>query len=150
MEFTEGVFIMRVFVSLLIAIGLIFSTASAQDKPVNSKRLSKNISGHYILRYSNVSNRLDVLLLKSNQIKFHLIALLNTGSDSPHNGEIKDTIELKGNIAVYEAGKCKITLKFIDNKVQITESNVDDCGFGAFVTAKGTYIKRSVKPIFIH
>ncbi|MBI4853408.1 MAG: hypothetical protein HY819_16565 [Acidobacteria bacterium] len=130
---------------LFLVISLFTITITAQN---NKDKPTSNITGHYIFKKSNVANQLDIKHLNSNKIKFHLTAILITGSDSPHNGEIEAEIELKDNVAVYKEGSCKITLKFSNNKVQIAEENVDDCGFGAYVTAEGIYTKKSNKPIF--
>lgn len=107
-----------------------------------------NITGSYVLRYSNVRGSLNVQLLPNNQIKFSLVALLNTGSQETRNGVAEGTVRLKGNTAIYRSGECRISMKFLNNRVVVKEANVDDCGFGAFVTAQGTYLRRSRRPQF--
>jgi hypothetical protein len=137
---------MRILVSLILTI-LFASGVSAQNNSTMST-FNKNITGHYLFKRQNVKNQLDVLMLTSNKIRFHLIALLFTGSDLPHNGEIVGEINITDSTAKYEEGNCTITFKFSRNKVQVFESNIDDCGFGAFVTAEGTYRKTSNAPNF--
>jgi hypothetical protein len=133
---------MRRSFSLLIAAALACSVVLAQNS-----RTQNNVTGQYVLHYSNVSARLDVLLLPHSRIKFSLVALLATGRDS-HNGEAEGIVAVNKDTAVYEDGECRISMKFINGKVVVTEHNVDDCGFGAFVTAQGTYIRKSRKPRF--
>lgn len=106
------------------------------------------VTGRYELRYLNVRASLNVQLLPDNRIRFSLLALLNTAGGETRNGEVEGTVELKGNTAVYQSGQCRISMKFVNNRVVVSESNVDDCGFGAFVTAKGTYVRKSRKPRF--
>lgn len=107
-----------------------------------------SITGMYSLKYSNVSNRLDVLQLSKNKIKFYLTAVLK-GTNSPRNGEISGEATLKSNVATYDEDGCKCTLVFTKNKVHMTVPDGDACGFGAFVTADGDYRKYSERaPIF--
>lgn len=148
----KGMEKMNGLIKLLFLILLIVVTISAQTK-TTKKSIDKTvatdpITGHYTFRESNVINSLDVQLLSNNKIKFHLLALLKTGADSLHNGEVEDTVSIKDNVATYQEGNCKLVMKFIDNKVEVTEDNVDDCGFGAYVTAAGKYTKKSSKPKF--
>ena len=132
------------FVALLLACCLIH----ARGQQLKAGRAPDNITGHYVLRYSNVRSSLNVRLLPNSQIKFSLVALLETGGGSPRNGVVEATVALKNGTAVYEDGECRISMKFVTNKVIVQESNVEDCGFGAFVTAQGTYIRKSRKPRF--
>jgi len=56
---------------------------------------------------------------------------------------------LDKGVAIYESGKCKISMKFTLNKVAITESVENgDCGFGVNVSAAGPYRKIAGKPKF--
>lgn len=116
--------------------------------PKTEARARDQFTGRYELRYLNVRGSLNVQLRPNNRIKFSLVALLKTAGGETRNGEVEGTVELKGDTAVYKSGECRITMKFINNRVMVSESNVDDCGFGAFVTAKGTYIRKSRKPSF--
>lgn len=119
-----------------------------QAERPRAERSRDSVTGRYVLHYSNVRSSLNVLLLPNKQIKFSLIALLETGGGSPRNGVIEATVPLKHNTAVYQNGECRISMKFLNRRVEVTESNVDDCGFGAFVTAQGTYIRKSRRPRF--
>lgn len=111
-------------------------------------RTRDNITGQYTLRYSNVRGSLNVQLLPNDKIKFSLTALLTTRGGETRNGVVEATVALNDNTAVYEEGQCRISMKFLNNTVEVKESNVDDCGFGAFVTAQGTYTRKSRKPKF--
>ena len=113
-----------------------------------TERAPDNVTGRYVLRYSNVRSSLNVQLLPNSKIKFSLIALLETGGGSPRNGVVEATVTLKKNSAVYQSGECRISMKFLGQRVEVKERNVDDCGFGAFVTAQGTYVRKSRRPRF--
>jgi hypothetical protein len=127
---------------MLIVAALTCAATAGQNR-----HASNNVSGQYVLHSSNVSARLDVLQLPHGRIKFSLVALLATGRDS-HNGTAEGTVALNKDTAVYEDGECRISMKFVNSKVVVKEHNVQDCGFGAFVTAQGTYIRKSRKPKF--
>jgi hypothetical protein len=139
---------MRIAASLLFVALLACCLVPAQGEQLNARRTPDNITGHYVLRYSNVRSSLNVQLLPNSRIKFSLVALLETGGGSPRNGVVEATAALKNGTAVHEDGECKISMKFVGNKVIVQEKNVEDCGFGAFVTAQGTYIRKSRKPRF--
>ena len=128
----------------LLSCGLVYP----QAERLKAGRTRDDVTGRYVLRYSNVRGSLNVQLLPNNRIKFSLVALLETGGGATRNGVVEATVALKDNTAIYQDGECKISMKFLSHSVLVKESNVDDCGFGAFVTAQGTYIRRSRKPRF--
>ena len=111
-------------------------------------RASDHVTGQYVLRYSNVRGRLDAQLLPGNQVKFSLVALLETAGGSTRNGVAQGTVPLQGDTAIYREGECSISMRFLNAGVVVEESNVEDCGFGAYVTAQGTYVRRSRNPRF--
>jgi hypothetical protein len=131
------------FISLL-ACQLVY-TQGVRSRPARTR---DQFTGHYELRYSNVRGSLDVQRLPDNQVKFSLTALLNTSGGETRNGVAEGTVRLKGNTAIYRNGECRIIMKFLNNRVEVKETSVDDCGFGAFVTAQGTYTRKSRKPKF--
>lgn len=136
-------------VALLLSVYLLTCYLAYPEAVLTTANSARpNITGQYVLRYSNVRSSLNVLLLPNDKIKFSLTALLKTGGGETRNGVVEGTVALKNNIAIYRQGECRIYMKFLDNRVVVKESNVDDCGFGAFVTAQGTYIKKSRKPRF--
>jgi hypothetical protein len=136
--------------TILILLVSLFASQQGYAQALRSRpaRQPDQFTGHYVLRYSNVRGRLDVQRLPNNRIKFSLTALLVTSGGETRNGVAEGTVPLKGGTAIYRNGECRITMKFLNNRVEVKESNVDDCGFGAFVTAQGTYIRRSRKPGF--
>jgi hypothetical protein len=82
--------------------------------------------------------------LPGGRIKFQLVALWvsHNNPENIHNGELSGVVALENGLAIYESGTCKITMKFTSNRVAITESDENgDCGFGANVTAAGSYRK---------
>jgi hypothetical protein len=111
-------------------------------------RARYHVTGQYVLRHSNVRGRLDAQLLPGNQVKFSLVALLEPAGGSTRNGVAQGTVPLQGDTAIYRDGECSISMRFLNARVVVVESNVEDCGFGAFVTARGTYVRRSRKPRF--
>jgi hypothetical protein len=138
---------MRSALLLLLSLLTCIFAQAQQDGHKTRNRLD-DVSGHYILSYSNVSGSLDALLLPKGRIRFRLLALLQTGGESPRNGMVEGTVSLKNDTAVYKEETCQISMKFVNNKVIVREQNVGDCGFGAYVTAQGTYIRKARKPKF--
>jgi hypothetical protein len=110
-------------------------------------RAGDDVTGRYVLRHSNVRGRLDARLLPGKKVRFSLTALLETAGGSTRNGVARGTVPLEGDTAVYRDGACRISMRFLDAGV-VEESNVEDCGFGAYVTARGTYVRRSRNPRF--
>ena len=39
-------------------------------------------------------------------------------------------------------------MRFLNAGVVVEEGNMENCGFGAYVTARGTYVRRSRNPRF--
>ncbi|MGI9034529.1 MAG: hypothetical protein ACR2GD_00690 [Pyrinomonadaceae bacterium] len=76
------------------------------------------------------------------------------GQMTAHMGTAPGAAAIAGNRAVYsssEFGQCTITIKFVKpGQIKVTQSGNDtDCGFGANVSATGTYKKVSgAKPKF--
>ena len=126
-----------------------FLVTAAQTSPNVTK--ARGVTGQYRLTQNEFRNRLDVQQLPGGKIKLNLLALW-VSPNSPeniHNGEIQAVVPLKNGVAVYESGNCRITMKFTPGKVVIGESGDNiDCGFGANVTAAGSYRRTSRKPKF--
>lgn len=116
------------------------STTAAIATPGKQGAHKQTFTGHYVCKYLNVIDTLNVLLLPKGQVKFDLIALLKAGQET-RNGEVQGVATLKGNTAIYSEGGCKVAIKFTDKKAEVKVENADDCGFGAFVTADGSYLK---------
>jgi|SRR5882672_7736856 len=59
-------------------------------------------------------------------------------------------LAMRGGVATYQVDGCKLKMEFLPARVRITQSDeVGDCGFGANVTAAGSYRKiHSKKPKF--
>jgi hypothetical protein len=59
-----------------------------------------------------------------------------------HNGQLEGIARLENGVAIYETDSCRLRIEFLPAKVRITQSDkVGDCGFGANVTASGSYRK---------
>ena len=100
------------------------------------------------MRREEFHNRLDVQQLPGGKIKFDLVALWvsHNNPENIHNGEIQATVRLERGVAVYEEGQCRIRMEFAAHRVRVSESGeIGDCGFGANVTAAGSYRKIDTK-----
>lgn len=99
-----------------------------------------NFTGTYTIKSKST---LDVLILPNNKLKFHLLATYSPPGNpgGTNTGEASGVVPLKGNTAVYQDQDCKITMKFLGDKAQVTQ--VGSCGFGLQVNAQGTYFKQS-------
>lgn len=140
----------RAFIALLL-LGcmavqpLVPSDAKSSKSVARKKTGAAPLTGTYVNRYSNVSNRLEIQQLPDGQVKFQLTAIL-TGTDSPRNGEVSGIAPLKGNIALFDDGEgCRVRIDFADSNAKVGVPDCDACGFGAFVTADGEYKKISAK-----
>lgn len=127
-------------VSALLLFGSSICVAQAQKlRPVTVK----NVTGHYRLTKDEFRNRLDVQQVAGGRIKFYLLALWvsHNNPDNIHNGELNGVVALQKGIALYDRDDCKLKFEFLSNQVRITQVNDEGCGFGANVTAAGTYRK---------
>jgi len=132
--------------SLLILTSGIWSVQAQAPAPS-----TQSITGHYRLTKDEFRNRLDVQRLAGGKIKFYLLALWvsHNNPDNIHNGELHGMVALQSGVAVYDQDECKLKFEFFSNRVRVTQLNDAGCGFGANVTAAGTYRKLdSKKPKF--
>ena len=111
---------------LLLASLLACPAVYPQARRPGGARARDEVTGRYVLRHSNVRGRLDARLLPGNQVRFSLTV----------------------PSATYRDGECRISMKFLGARVVVEESNAEDCGFGAFVTAQGMYVRKSRSPRF--
>jgi hypothetical protein len=102
------------------------------------------ITGNYRFRSPSAENSLDAQRLPGGKVKIYLYAswIGNAAMGNVRNGEIRETLSLKNNVAVYESGQCRITILFTGRRAIVTQSE-DDCGFGLNVLADGSYRKRN-------
>ena len=131
-------------VSALLLFASSICAAQAQKvRPVTVK----NVTGHYRLTKDEFRNRLDVQQVTGGKIKFYLLALWVSynNPDNVHNGELNGVVALQKGIALYDRDDCKLKFEFLSNRVRITQLNDEGCGFGANVTAAGTYRKLDSK-----
>lgn len=134
---------MKQKLAAVIFLPLVFLVAQAQT-PLPKNSSLPNVTGHYRLRQDEFRNSLDVHQLPGGKIKFQLVALWVSynNPENIHNGELRGTATLEKGVAIYETGTCKITMSFTLNRVAVAESDSHgDCGFGANVTAVGSYRK---------
>ena len=124
-------------------------TCFGQTQPAKKAR---SVTGHYVMRREEFRNRLNVQQLADGRIKFDLLALWvsHYNPENVHNGTAQGIISQEQGVAVYEVDGCKLRMEFSSTKIRISQSEeVGDCGFGANVTATGSYRKiDSKKPRF--
>ena len=107
----------------------------------------KDVTGHYRLTKEEFRNRLDVRQVAGGKIKFHLLALWVSynNAENIHNGELQGIAKLENGIALYDQDGCKLKIEFFPGHVSITQLEEEGCGFGANVTAAGSYRKLNGK-----
>ena len=127
----------KVFAHLLLTSSI--GGVQAQAPP----QAAQNVTGHYRLTRDEFRNRLDVQQLSGGKIKLYLLALWvsHNNPENIHNGELQGVVALKNGHAVYDQDDCKLKFEFFSNRVRVTQLNDSGCGFGANVTAAGTYRK---------
>ncbi len=119
-----------------------------QTPPATNTKSPRHVTGHYVMRREQFHNRLDVQQLPGGKIKFDLVALWvsHNNPENVHNGEIQAIVSLENGVAVYQEGECRLRMEFLPTLVRISQSDdVGDCGFGANVTATGSYRKIDTK-----
>jgi hypothetical protein len=129
---------------VLVLVTALICAVQAQTPP---KRAIKNVTGHYRLTKDEFRNRLDVLQLASGKIKFYLLALWVSynNPENIHNGELQGIVMPENRVAIYVQDDCKLKFEFFPNRVRVTQLDDAGCGFGANVTAAGSYRKWIVK-----
>jgi hypothetical protein len=123
----------------------ILHNVPAQKSSKKNKIPSTSITGSYSFKRPSAENSLDAQLLPDGKVKIYMYAswIGNAATGNVNNGEIKTTLPLKNNVAVYESGRCRITIRFTGRSAMVTERGNPDCGFGLNVSAAGAYAKRS-------
>jgi hypothetical protein len=128
----------------LLLLLLLSSSIGAVAKTTTKAKAPGNVTGHYRVRYQEFRNRIDVQQLSGSKVKFDLLALWvsHYNPENVHNGTAQGIVRLTNGVAIYEDGSCRLKMEFFPNKLRITQGEgFGDCGFGANVTATGTYRK---------
>jgi hypothetical protein len=130
----------------LLPLALLFMSlvAGGQTPPPTNAKPPRNVTGHYVMRREEFRNRLDVQQLTHGKIKFDLVALWvsHYNPENVHNGEIQAIVSLENGVAIYQDGDCKLRMEFLPTRARIEQTGEGaDCGFGANVTAAGSYRK---------
>ena len=137
MRIAKVIFLSWLLLSMLTAS---ICAVQAQTPP---RPAIKNVTGHYRLTKQEFRNRLEVKQLAGAKIKFHLLALWVSynNPENIHNGELQGIGALENGIALYDQDGCKLKFEFFSHEIRITQLDDAGCGFGANVTAAGTYRK---------
>ncbi|MEO7970287.1 MAG: hypothetical protein ABI698_03235 [bacterium] len=133
------------------ALILLTSAIGAVQAQAPRRANAKSATGHYRLTKDEFRNRLDVQQLAGGKIKFYLLALWVSHNypDNIHNGELQGIVALQSGVALYDQDDCKLKFEFFASRVRVAQLKDEGCGFGANVTAAGTYRKLdSKKPKF--
>jgi hypothetical protein len=131
----------KTFLPLLLSFSI---GASGKTSSGTKAKTPANVTGHYRMRYQEFRNRLDVQQLAGAKVKFDLLALWvsHYNPENVHNGTAQGIVSLENGKAIYQAEGCRLVIVFLPNKLHITQAEgFGDCGFGANVTATGTYRK---------
>ena len=134
-------------------------TANAQG-PLAVTRVSSQPAGRAVTSeqvngiYRNGGSEFRILALGHQKLKVQFNGQWMTRWGYPNLGEAIGEATIEGNVARFipgDAPKCKITLTFLINRVEVTQEGTDaDCGFGHNVMATGTYRRiKGGKPRFI-
>lgn len=110
-----------------------------------AKSSSSGVTGSYSFRRPYAENSLEVQQLADGKVKIYLYAswIGSVANGNVNNGEFKTILPLRNNVAVYESGQCRITIRFNRKRAVVTEKGTLACGFGLNVSAAGTYVKRN-------
>ena len=134
---------MKRFLLPLLAFWLISALTSHAQKDVTAAQ----VNGTW--KYRQNEFKIWALGDQKLQVEFSGVFEYQTrdGEPTANTGEGTGVARIEGNTANFTPDgaedECKITLKFTDGKLIVTQNGI--CGFGFNVTAEGTYKKVSSK-----
>jgi hypothetical protein len=139
--------------ALSVVLGL---TAMGQDRTVErsgSQVTQKVTSAQINGTYRSHENEFRILAIGHNKLKIQFNGQWMTRYHYPNLGEAIGEAPIDGNVATFVPPntRCKITLTFLTNRVEVEQEGTDsDCGFGRNVMAAGTYRRiKGGKPRFV-
>jgi hypothetical protein len=145
---------MKIAVLLVLTI-VAFDLSIASHEPAFAQGVGPAVSANQINGlYRHDRNEFRILALGHHKLKVEFNGEWMTRGGYPNIGEAIGEADIKGNVATFIPGdttRCKITLKFLRNRMEVTQEGLDaDCGFGHNVMAGGTYRRiKTGKPRFI-
>ena len=106
--------------------------------------------------YRYKSNEVKILALSHNKLKIQMELAWEYTNDSGRGanvGESHGQATIEHDVATFrpeDTNDCTITIKFLPgNRIQVSENNMLNCGWGFNVSSEGTYRKvRAGKPKF--
>lgn len=148
----------RQLVTSLLCLTLFFAGAAAQGQAASSSPSAQRRQqiNPYSLTGTYRSGRSEwrVLALGGNRLRVEFSGTwessfrLESGERVVHEGEASGVVTLEGDTATLQNTECcRITLRFVGRRLIVNQTGSDiDWGFGMYVSADGTYIKRSNIP----
>lgn len=129
---------------------ILAATALSQAAP----RIVTAAQANGTYRYRD--NEIKILALGHNKLRIQMeLTYVYKSSYGPmaNTGEAAGEATIENDTAVFrppDTQNCTITIKFLpENKIQVTENETINCGFGHNVSSEGTYRKiRAGKPKF--
>ena len=120
-----------------------FQLVQAQGR-VPPRASAASVTGTYSFQRPDAENTLRARQLPGGRVKIYIYAswIGSVEMGNVRTGEVRATLALRNNVAVYESGQCRITIRFTRRRAIVTQ-NENDCDFGLNVLATGSYTKRS-------
>jgi len=133
-----------------ILVGIAFWFAAVLPMAAENDVTAKQVNGTWEYR----KNEFKILALGQQKLQIEFSGVFeykNAHGPTANTGEGAGVAKIEGDTAIFKPDgaedECKITLKFIDGKLIVTQVGI--CGFGFNVTAEGTYKRvSSAKPKF--
>ena len=120
------------------------------DSPVKNAQQSLGLTGTYRYKSGSANNAIGIEEMDAGHLRVNITAnyeYKSGGEWMANSGSANEVVELNDDTAVLvpsEFPDCQITLRFSGNKIIVKQKGTDsDCGFGASVSADGTYTKTS-------
>jgi hypothetical protein len=135
---------MKNILLLVLCFIVIRSTASAQAPTVPRRPTVRVVTAAQVNGlYRDGRNDFRILALGRNKLKVQFNGEWMTRGGYPNIGEAIGEADTVGNVATFiprDTTKCKITLTFLANRMEVTQEGLDaGCGFGHNVVASGIY-----------
>ena len=145
------------FAAITIAGSVIYANAQTARNSVSGAEVTGTFRMSFTGKFKDSSNEIRILALGKGKLRvaFDLQHpyTMSGGGPMVNIGNAEGIAEIAGDRAAFAPGEgpCRITINFVrPGTIKVTQQGTDaDCGFGANVTADGTYKKvSSARPKF--